>query len=349
MPIFLVFGNTNLVNKTLGSFRPGRRREFNSAYLRIPEGIRFFICLPSEKGVLMKIGIIGAGKVGQALVRSFLAQGQEVIGITSAALENAEQTAIRLGVNAFANNAALAAVCDLIFLTVPDRLIGEVAAELAQYIQRLGLNHQPGQVLAGKTFFHCSGSLGLEVLEPLAALGAEIGSLHPLQSFASPKVSFTGVYMAVDGTEAAQALGIKLAKSLAAIPFQVPAKERKAYHAAACFASNYVVTALAVAQKLMSQWTATPEAALAALMPLVDGTVNNLHQADLARQALTGPIARGDVNTVQGHLAVLPPEFLTVYCTLGEETLKLAQENQSLTEEQASHLTEVLQEHSRAK
>ena len=197
--------------------------------------------------------------------------------------------------------------------------------------------------MQGKTFFHCSGSLGLEELQPLAAAGAEIGSLHPLQSFASADVSFQGIYMAVDGTPKAQETGEAIATVLGVQIFVVPAAERKAYHAAACFASNYVVAAMAVAQELMSKWTPTPEAGLAALLALFDGTARNLHQSKLAREALTGPIARGDINTVKAHLAVLPPKIAEVYKALGKETICLARANGTIDARQAEALASALQ------
>ncbi len=287
----------------------------------------------------MKIGIIGAGKVGGALCKSLQEAGINVVGLTAGTEVNAQAAAAKFQVKAFANNEQLAASCDVLFLTVPDRLVGAIAAELAQAFSNKG----EANSLQGKTFFHCSGSLGLEELQPLAELGAEIGSLHPLQSFASADVSFQGIYMAVDGMPNAQETGQAIAELLGAQVFVVPAAERKAYHAAACFASNYVVAAMAVAQELMSKWTPTPEAGLAALLALFDGTARNLHQSKLAREALTGPIARGDINTVKAHLAVLPPKIAEVYKALGKETICLAEANGTIDARQAEALASALQ------
>ena len=258
----------------------------------------------------MQIGIIGMGRLGKAL------QG------------NLPGTC---AVRDFSSREAFIKACDTIFLTVPDNAVKEVALELAS-----------GDI-TDKTFFHCSGSLGLEELQPLAASGGDIGSLHPLQSFASADVSFQGIYMAVDGTPKAQETGQAIAELLGAQIFVVPAAERKAYHAAACFASNYVVAAMAVAQELMSKWTPTPEAGLAALLALFDGTARNLHQSKLAREALTGPIARGDINTVKAHLAVLPPKIAEVYKALGKETICLARANGTIDAGQAEALASALQ------
>ena len=287
----------------------------------------------------MRIGIIGAGKVGGALCKSLQEAGVNVVGLTAGTEADTLAAAAKFQVKGFASNEELAANSDVLFLTVPDRLVGAVASELAQVFT----NRSDAQSLQGKTFFHCSGSLGLEELKPLAELGADIGSLHPLQSFASADVSFQGIDMAVDGTPEAQQTGQAIAELLGAQIFVVPAAERKAYHAAACFASNYVVAAMAVAQELMSKWTPTPEAGLAALLALFDGTARNLHQSKLAREALTGPIARGDINTVKAHLAVLPPKIAEVYKALGKETICLARANGTIDARQAEALASALQ------
>ncbi|MHC1715008.1 MAG: Rossmann-like and DUF2520 domain-containing protein [Acidaminococcaceae bacterium] len=287
----------------------------------------------------MRIGIIGAGKVGGALCKSLREAGVNVVGLTAGTEPDTLAAAAKFQVKGFASNEELAANSDVLFLTVPDRLVGEVAAELTQAFS----NRSDAKSLQGKTFFHCSGSLGLEELQLLAELGADIGSLHPLQSFASADVSFQGIYMAVDGMPNAQEAGQAIAELLGAQIFVVPAAERKAYHAAACFASNYVVAAMAVAQELMSKWTPTPEAGLAALLALFDGTARNLHQSKLAREALTGPIARGDINTVKAHLAVLPPKIAEVYKALGKETICLARANGTIDARQAEALASALQ------
>ncbi len=288
----------------------------------------------------MRIGIIGAGKVGGALCKNLQKAGTDVYGLTAGTHQRREEAAEEFQVAAFTSNVELAAKCDLLFLTVPDRLIAAVAAELAG-----AFSTSTDKPLSGKVFLHCSGSLGIEELQPLAELGADTGSLHPLQSFTSADISFQGIYMALDGTAKAQLSGQAIAAMLGAQTFSVPAAERKSYHAAACFASNYVVAAMAVAQELMSRWTPTPEAGLAALLPLFDGTANNLHQSRLAREALTGPIARGDINTVKAHLAVLPPQVAEVYKSLGKETIGLAQANGTINSTQAQDLQSVLQDY----
>ena len=117
----------------------------------------------------MKIGIIGAGKVGGALCKSLREAGVNIAGLTAGTAVNTLAAAAKLEVKGFAANEELAASCDVLFLTVPDRLVGEVASEMAQTFS----NKSAAQPLQGKIFFHCSGSLGLEELQPLADLGAD--------------------------------------------------------------------------------------------------------------------------------------------------------------------------------
>jgi predicted short-subunit dehydrogenase-like oxidoreductase (DUF2520 family) len=257
----------------------------------------------------MQIGIIGMGRLGRALQRNLSGT---------------------LSVRDFGSKEELLKACDTVFLTVPDKAIRDVAVGLGK------------EKLTGKIVFHCSGSLDLEPLSPLAAKGAHIGSLHPLQSFGSDTVNFTGVYMAVDGDAVARERGKEIAFLLGAKTFTVPASERKLYHAAACFASNYVVTVVSIAQALMERWTGDSKAALTALLPLLDGTIHNLHQATKAGMALTGPIARGDSNTIAGHLEVLPAKYQEIYKALGKMTVAVAQQNKSITEEQATTLSKLL-------
>ena len=283
----------------------------------------------------MRFGAIGAGRVGASFVKAFGAAGLRCAGIYGGAY--ADKKAKLLGVP-LVTPGEMAQRADVVFICVPDRAIAEAAEALAAEAVRCGIDVQ------GKFVYHVSGSAQCDVLAPLAELGMEVGSLHPLQSFAAPRDSLANIGMAVDGTPKAQALANDLARLAGAVPFNVPAKERVAYHAAACFCSNYAVTVMALAQKLLSRWAASEEDAFKLLLPLFSGTANNLQNADTARQALTGPIVRGDAVTVKAHLAALPQEFLSAYCALGRETVKLAAENGSITPSAAAEMESLLTE-----
>ena len=140
----------------------------------------------------MRIGIIGGGKVGRCLA-SYL--GKSLVGITANSLEHSRQLAATFATEPCTNK-ELVERAEVLLLTVPDRLIGTVAEQLASEATAMAGAQAP---LAGKTFLHCSGSMGLEELAPLQRAGAHVGSLHPLQSFAGGATQLAGVYMAVDG------------------------------------------------------------------------------------------------------------------------------------------------------
>lgn len=280
----------------------------------------------------MQIGIIGGGKVGCCLAE-YLKEIGHLCGITASTKAHSQVLAQRFGVEA-ATNEELLARAEVLLLTVPDRLVEAVASNLAETMHNKA---------AGKVFLHVSGSLGLEPLESLRRLGAHIGSMHPLQSFAANvKTQLQGVYMAVDGDEEAQDRAIEIAQLLQGHPFHVPAAERAAYHAAACICSNYAVTVEVLAQRLMARWTGNEAAAWQALKPLFKGTADNLLQTDEAGKVLTGPIGRGDGNTLLKHLAVLPPELVPLYCSLGVETIAVALANGTIDGKSAKELETIL-------
>ena len=289
----------------------------------------------------MRIGVIGGGRVGRCLA-GYLREN--LVGITAHSPEHSRQLAAEFG-TVPCTNGELVEQAEVLLLTVPDRLIGTVAAVIASEAQKAAADEATAEAkpLAGKVFLHCSGSLGLAELAPLQQAGAHVGSLHPLQSFAGGATQLAGVYMAVDGDEAACQAAIALANALGGHPFRVPAAERAAYHAAACICSNYAVAVEALAQRLMSRWLGDEAAAWQALLPLFKGTAANLEATTSPRTALTGPIARGDATTVARHLAVLPAELVDVYCSLGLATTELALANGTIDKDAAAGLQQLLQ------
>ena len=156
---------------------------------------------------------------------------------------------------------------------------------------------------------------------PLAAApaGYAVGSMHPLQTVADPWSGgdrLRGVAFALAGEPEALAVARRLVRALDGQPLVIPPKLRPLYHAAAVFASNYLVALVSAAVRLLGQTGVDEEDAVAAVLPLIRGTLNNLGNLGVGA-ALTGPIARGDVDTVRLHLARLSPEDRALYCALG--------------------------------
>jgi len=188
---------------------------------------------------------------------------------------------------------------DLVLLCVPDRAIAEVAAELT-----------PGPWVA-----HVSGATPLAALAP----HARRFGLHPLQSFSTRLGSeqLDGAWGAVTAeTEEARAAGFWLAETLGLRPFELDDASRAAYHAGAAFASNYLVTIREAGRSLLEVAGTPPDA----LDPLIRGVIDTGFE-------LTGPIARGDWETVERHLAVIReerPELEELYLTLAAATAAIA-------------------------
>lgn len=280
----------------------------------------------------MRLGIIGAGRVGTSFV---LAMPSAVEGILCSTKEHTTQRAQSLKVKAYTDGAALLRNCDVLLLTVRDDVIGSVAASLADSLT--GADRRETCIL------HCSGAMDLSSLEPLSALGYSVGSLHPLQSFAALSGDLLRhIYMAVDGDDRAKETALFLVKALDSKPLFVPQEERVLYHAAACFCSNYVVTAVALGQRLMRRWTETDGEAAQSLMPLLKGTVGNLERTDRWQKALTGPVSRGDTGTVAKHLDAMPKELVGPYCAFSRAAGELSLENGTITENQYEVLKQIL-------
>jgi len=182
----------------------------------------------------------------------------------------------------------------LIFLAVPDGAVSEMAARVA----RMKPPAELGVV-------HVSGALGLNVLSALA--DNPRGSFHPLQSFPMPRdpSAFRGITIAVDATTPTLMRQLRaLARSLGAKPKHVGDEERVLYHAAAVYASNFVDVVVAEAVRLLAEVGWTEREATKALMPLVEGAVSNISRRGVVG-ALTGPIRRGDADTVKRHLEAI--------------------------------------------
>ncbi|WP_151634970.1 Rossmann-like and DUF2520 domain-containing protein [Noviherbaspirillum aerium] len=151
----------------------------------------------------------------------------------------------------------------------------------------------------GNLVFHCSGALPSAILHAAASAGAITGSAHPIRSFADPdqvEQNFSGTYCGIEGDPSAvQELGAAM-DAIGAIPVPIDATFKTVYHAAAVFASNYLVTLLDTAQQAYIKAGIPAETALQLMMPLVRGTVDNVFRLG-PTDALTGPIARGDIGT----------------------------------------------------
>lgn len=219
-----------------------------------------------------------------------------------------------------------------VFLAVPDAVLPEMANELA------GLGPAP----EGCAAFHLSGALSTEVLAPLHARGYAVGSFHPLQAFAHPVTGaerLPGSWVAVTGAPTALGVARRLAAFLGCPVLSVPEARRPVYHAAAVLVSNSLPPLVGAACRLLEQAGVEHDQTLPALIPLLRGTVENLAERGVGG-SLTGPISRGDLETVDLHLRALDRGDRRLYAVLGLEMLRLAADG--LPEEARAELMERL-------
>jgi len=220
-----------------------------------------------------------------------------------------------------------------VILAVPDTALAEVAWNLAG----------AGPAPPGCAALHLSGALSVDPLTPLHDAGYAVGSMHPLQTVADPwhgDNRLDGVSFAVAGEPSAVRTARRLVDGMGGNSLVIPTALRPLYHAAAVMASNYIVTLVAAASAALGEAGVPDEDRLPALLPLVQGTVDNLRHLGVAA-ALTGPIARGDADTVRLHLARLSGDARTLYCALGQETVRLARVA-GLDEDRAAEIESLL-------
>lgn len=236
------------------------------------------------------LNIVGGGKVGMTLGRLWAAQ-QALLpaAVCNRSLARAATAATFIGTGQAVEKLEQMGSADVWMLAVPDDALAPVAAALAA----------TGLVAPGQIVFHCSGALASDALAPLAVLGAACASVHPIRSFADPAATaagFQGTFCGMEGDQRALAV---LEPAFAAVGGRcvvVDPQFKTVYHAAAVFASNYLVTLLDVAQQAYVKAGVAPELALQLLEPLVRGTADNVFKMGTT-EALTGPIARGDLAT----------------------------------------------------
>ncbi|MGQ0763783.1 MAG: Rossmann-like and DUF2520 domain-containing protein [Acidobacteriota bacterium] len=216
---------------------------------------------------------------------------------------------------------------DLLLISTPDDALKAVAARLAGAIRRAGANRGKAQRFA----LHTSGAVSSEVLAPLRAPGFSVGSLHPLVSVADAAAAhdrFRGAHFCVEGDRAAARLARALVKELGGHPFIVSSEAKPLYHAAATVSSGHVTALFALAVEMLQACGLTKRRARQILAPLLTSTAANL-DAQSPAEALTGPFARGDVATVEKHLAAMKAKKMTeaadLYAALGLRAVKLAE------------------------
>ena len=269
--------------------------------------------LSSEGGISSQgpIGIAGAGRMGRALGRLLAKSGEPVIAVASRNPAHASEGAAFVGSRVRATSLhELPRLANRVLITVSDDAVTSVAATLADGGLKNGVA------------LHTCGALGPESLRPLAKQGVLCGVIHPLQTVATPEqglAALRGITFGIDGNGAALVWAREIVKLLEGDVLRVTSEHRAVYHAAAVIAGNSVFGVVDAAVRLMEETGAGRDAALRALAPLVRASARNAVSIGPAK-ALTGPIARGDVETVRSHLKALeksPQPIADLYQAMG--------------------------------
>ncbi|GAB6180989.1 Rossmann-like and DUF2520 domain-containing protein [Desulfotomaculum defluvii] len=283
--------------------------------------------------------IIGAGKVGSALGILLKERGYVPLGVFSRTASSADILAEKLQTRRYSQASEAARLADLVFITTTDREIASIASMIAL----------KGGCRAGQIFIHTSGALGSDIMQPLQQHGARIVSVHPLQSFAdvdSAKKNLPGSCFALEGDKEALEISKQLVDDLQGKYFIINPEDKPLYHAAAVVASNYLVSLINLSTSMYQKLGLNEEQSLAALFPLVQGTLNNIMKSGSAA-ALTGPVARGDGATVIKHMKTLKNmdwRAQEAYRHLGLYTVGMAMESGRITPKEGTALNNIFME-----
>jgi len=285
---------------------------------------------------MLKLGFIGAGTVGTALAARLAGRGYPVVAVSSLSRASAQKLAQAAGgCRVFDDNQTVADNAELIFITTPDDAIASVVSKV---------HWRPGQSVV-----HCSGADSTDILQPAKEAGAKVGAFHPLQTFASPLQAIENIPGSTFALEAEEPLLSTLKDMAAALDGQwveLKASDKVLYHAAAVFACNYMVTLVKLATDLWQTFDVPQQKATKALVPLLRGTLHNIETIGIPN-CLTGPIARGDIGTINKHLDALKqtaPHLLSTYRELGRQTIPIAVAKGKIDQSQARELQTVFKQ-----
>jgi len=263
-----------------------------------------------------RVAIVGLGRLGSSLAIELSQAGYPVSELVcrggSPSRRKVRQLARKLHAR-FSLPQAAHLDAEVIWFCVPDREISAAARSLAR--------RGPWR---GKAAFHSSGALTSAELNVLRGKGASIASVHPLMSFVHGVVpSLKGVPFALEGNTRALTVAARIVRSLGGIPFRIPAKQKVAYHAWGAFASPLAIALVVTAEQVAGAAGLGPRDARRKMLPILKQTLENYGRRGAAA-ALSGPLARGDLEIIGKHLDVLRsiPAAREVYLALSRSALR---------------------------
>jgi predicted short-subunit dehydrogenase-like oxidoreductase (DUF2520 family) len=294
--------------------------------------------------VKKSIAVIGAGRVGSAVGFLLKREGYTVTAVAARSLALAETAAAFIGAGEpTADVVKAASKADIVFIATQDGAIKNVCNKIAS----------EGGLKAGSLVVHMSGAHSLDLLDAARTAGAYRAVLHPLQSLASREQgikTLPGSYFRIEADPEAQGIARELITALGGIELVMPKwtsdKDSAAlYHAGAVAVSNYFVTLVDYGLKFYQALGAEKNEALKAVLPLIQGTLRNIEVLGIP-DALTGPIMRGDAQTVRDHLLAMQkrtPELVSLYRELARRTVSVARDRGSINQEIARELLNLVE------
>jgi predicted short-subunit dehydrogenase-like oxidoreductase (DUF2520 family) len=260
-----------------------------------------------------RVSVVGAGRVGAVLAASLRSAGHDIVAVAGESDASRRRAAALLPGVPIRKPTDVARACDVLLLTVPDDMLGNVVTMLSA----------SGAIRSGQYVVHTSGRHGLEILAPAIAVGARGIAMHPAMTFTGTEVDLPRLDGCVFGVTAGapeRAVAERLVADLGGTRMWIDESRRTLYHAGLAHGANHLVTLVTQAMELLG--TAGADDPAATLRPLLTAALDNaLAEGD---SALTGPIMRGDVDTVRAHLteiAATAPDTLPSYVALGKATL----------------------------
>lgn len=282
-----------------------------------------------------KFAVVGAGIVGTALAYLLKEKGYQIVGVASRSGESLARAGALLGSNICLSTVPheITPLADIVLITTSDSAISQVCDQIAS-----SGGFRPGQIVT-----HTSGALPSTILASARAKGALIASCHPLQSFADVKVAVeilpSSIFNLEGDQEAVQVL-TGIVQQLGGKPLAIATAGKPLYHAAAVVACNFLVTLVYLSYQLFAAIDISQDDAASALLPLIKGTVNNIERLGPVK-ALTGPIARGDVDVIRGHLEAfkaVDPRFTEIYKSISRLTVEVGMKKGTLTVDKAEDI-----------
>jgi predicted short-subunit dehydrogenase-like oxidoreductase (DUF2520 family) len=284
----------------------------------------------------LPIALVGAGAVGRALALALQSAGLPVEAVLSRSAASAQRVAREAGIPFASDEMDLPPGVRFVLICTPDGAVSKVAGELARR------DHPWAETWVG----HTSGALSADVLQAVRARGARVFGFHPLQTLtrtSDPSV-LKGAVAGIedDARGVARALAVRLGMR----PFPLQAQHKPRYHLAASLASNGLVALVGVVADVLESLGLDREEATGVMAPLLQGTLANLERGT-PETALTGPVARGDIETIRRHLDALQGPLADrreVYRAIQREALRIAERSRVLENDRAEALRNALGE-----